>query len=276
MPEGDTVFVAATKLNAALGGVTIDRSDFRVPRLATVDLSGRTVENVEARGKHLLLRVSGGLTLHTHYKMEGSWHLYRPGETWRGPGFQIRAVLYTREWNAVGFRLAIVELLDSADEDQIVGHLGPDPLREDWDPDRVTSAIERRPDVAIGEVLLDQSVVAGPGNVYKCEVCFLAGVDPHAPVGEVPDVRRLVDLLVRLMRANRTVGAQVTTGDLRPGRQRWVYGRSGEACYRCGTGIRRAQQKGYGGDRVTYWCPACQRSPISRASARSGVTDRSV
>lgn len=276
MPEGDTVFVAATKLRAALGGRTIERTDFRVPRLATVDLAGTVVDDVVPRGKHLLFRFSNGLTLHTHYKMEGSWHLYRPGENWRGPAFQVRAVLYTQEWNAVGFRLAVVELIDTADEPDVVGHLGPDPLGDDWNAARVAEAIEQHPDSEIGEILLDQRVIAGPGNVYKSEVCFLAGVDPRTLVRDVPDVGRLVGLLARTMQANRTTGTQITTGDLRPGRQRWVYGRAGEQCFRCRSSIRRVEQRGYGGDRVTFWCPRCQPPPTSPHSARSGANDRTV
>ena len=275
MPEGDTVFVAATKLHAALAGTAIDRSDFRVPRLATVDLSGKQIDGVEARGKHLLTRISGGLTLHTHYKMEGSWHLYRPGETWRGPAFQVRAVLYTRAWIAVGFRLAIVELIATADEDEVVGHLGPDPLRDDWDADRVVAAVARHPETEIGEILLDQRVLAGAGNVYKSEACFLAGIDPRTLVRDVPEVRKVVELVARLMRANRTTGTQITTGDLRPGQQRWVYGRSGEPCFRCRTPVVRAHRPGYGGDRVTYWCPACQ-PPAPPAAAWATATDRTV
>ena len=276
MPEGDTVFVAAAKLHAALAGKPIDRSDFRVPRLATVDLAGRVMTGVEARGKHLLFRISGGLILHTHYKMEGSWHLYRPGDPWRGPGFQVRAVLYTSEWIAVGFRLGVVELIDTAEEDAVVGHLGPDPLRDDWDPRRVVAALADRPAAEIGEVLLDQRVIAGPGNVYKSEVCFLGGVDPWTPVREVADLAALVDRMARLMRANRSTGTQITTGDPRPGRQRWVYGRSGEPCFRCGTAIRRSEQEGPGGLRVTYWCPTCQPPSPRRAETRRAVIDRTV
>ena len=276
MPEGDTVFVAATKLRAALAGQTIERSDFRVPRLATVDLAGTLVDDVVPRGKHLLVRFDNGLSLHTHYKMEGSWHLYRPGENWRGPGFQVRAVLYTRDWNAVGFRLAIVELIDTANENDVVGHLGPDPLGDDWDPQGVVATIARHPDSEIGEIILDQRVIAGPGNVYKSEVCFLAGVDPRTPVRDVPDLQRVIDLLARTMRANRKTGTQITTGDLRPGRQRWVYGRAGEQCFRCRSRIRREEQRGYGGDRVTFWCPTCQPPPTPPHPARSGASDRTV
>ncbi|HJR44092.1 MAG TPA: DNA-formamidopyrimidine glycosylase family protein [Actinomycetota bacterium] len=266
MPEGDTVFVAAARLRDALGGDAIVRSDLRVPSLATVDLAGRNVEDVVSRGKHLLFRFSGELTLHTHYKMDGTWHLYRPGERWRGPDFEVRAVLYTDGWVAVGFRLAVVELLARADEHDAIGHLGPDPLGDDWDPDVVESALRARGTEAIGTVLLDQRVIAGPGNVYKSEVCFLSGTHPWTPVAEVADLRRMVDLVARLMRANRTTGNQMTTGDRRPGRQRWVYGRAGKRCFRCGETIRRGEQDGYGGERVTFWCPGCQPQ-IGRADA---------
>ena len=263
MPEGDTVFLAATRLQAALAGQVLTKTDFRVPQHATLDLSGRKVLEVVPRGKHLLFRIDGGVTLHTHYKMEGSWHLYRHGEKWRGPAFQVRAVLETEDFVAVGFQLAVVEVLDTASEAEVVGHLGPDPLGADWDVDRVVDAMRERADDPIGTVLLDQRVLAGPGNVYKCEICFLAGLHPWTRVGEVEDLRRVVRLAERLMKANRTTGNQITTGDTRAGRQRWVYGRSGKGCFRCGTQIRKADQEGYGGDRVTYWCPTCQPA-ISR------------
>ena len=260
MPEGDTVFLAATRLRAALAGAPLTRTDFRVPKLATVDLSGRTIDDVVARGKHLLFRIGGGMTLHTHYKMDGDWHLYRHGEKWRGPGFEVRAVLETAGFVTVGFRLAVLELVSTEEEWQVVGHLGPDPLGDDWDPARAIAALRARADEQIGSVLLDQRVIAGPGNVYKSEICFLAGVDPRTRVRDIPDLSRIVKLAERLMKANRTTGSQITTGDLRPGRRRWVYGRSGEACRRCGTRIRKSDQDGYGGERVTYWCPRCQPS----------------
>ena len=277
MPEGDTVFVAASKLRAALAGHALTKSDLRVPQLATIDLSGRTVEDVIPRGKHLLFRLSGRTTLHTHYKMDGTWHLYRHGERWRGPDFEVRAVLETERWVAVGFRLAIVELLDTSDEIEVVGHLGPDPLGPDWDAAAVVSALRSRGDEAIGTLLLDQSIVAGPGNVYKSEVCFLSGVHPWTRADDVRDLERVVRLLERLMRANRETGTQITTGDLRLGRQRWVYGRSGKRCFRCGTAIRRAAQEGYGGDRVTFWCPSCQPQPVEAGAPGTQLSsDRKV
>ena len=259
MPEGDTVFLAATRLRVALAGQTLARTEFRVPRFATADLTGRVVEDVKSRGKHLLVRIGGGVTLHTHGKMEGAWHLYRPGERWRGPGWQVRVLLETVPWIAVGFRLAVAELIDTAHEGEVLAHLGPDPLGPDWDPAEALRRLLARPERPIGEALLDQRVMAGPGNVWKCELCFLRGVDPWTPVARVPQPERLVDLVKRLFDANRTTGSHITTGDARPGRTHWVYGRGGAPCLRCGTRIRvRAS-----GDpeRITYWCPRCQPPP---------------
>jgi formamidopyrimidine-DNA glycosylase len=261
MPEGDTVFLAATRMHTALAGQRLTATDFRVPRFATADLSGQVVREVAARGKHLLLRTDAGTTLHTHFKMEGAWHLYRPAERWRGPDFQVRAVLRTEPWVAVGFRLAICELLPTAAEHEVLGHLGPDVLGPDWDPAEAVRRLRADPSRAIGTALLDQRAIAGPGNVYKSEVCFLRGVDPWTPVGQVEDLEGMVDLLKRLMEANRTTGNQLTTGDTRPGRTSWVAGRTGKPCRRCGTPVRKADQPSYDGERVTYWCPTCQPGP---------------
>jgi formamidopyrimidine-DNA glycosylase len=261
VPEGDTVFLAATRLHAALAGQPLVATDFRVPRFATADLAGQVVREVVARGKHLLLRTDAGVTLHTHFKMEGSWHLYRPGERWRGPDWQVRAVLRTQPWVAVGFRLAVCELLPTGREHEVVGHLGPDVLGPDWDAAEAVRRLRIEPGRAIGTALLDQRALAGAGNIYKCEVCFLRGVDPWTPVGQVDDLEGLVDLLKRLMEANRTTGSQITTGDTRPGRTSWVAGRTNKPCRRCGTLIRKAEQESYGADRPTYWCPVCQPGP---------------
>lgn len=258
MPEGDTVFLAATRLGDALAGQSLTGTDFRVPRYATVDLSGNAIESVVPRGKHLLFRIAGGHTLHTHYKMEGSWHLYRHGEPWRGPDHEVRLVLRTKDWVAVGFRLAVVEVIPTEREEEVVGHLGPDPLQPDWDLNEAVRRFEKHSDEEIGTVVLDQSVIAGPGNVYKSEVCFLRGVHPSTLVRDVPDIDGFVALLARLMQANRTTGMQITTGDTRRGRMQWVYGRAGRPCKRCHTKIERTIQAGYGGDRVTFWCPSCQ------------------
>ena len=261
MPEGDTVFLAATRLHAALGGQTLTRTDFRMPRIATADLAGRAVEQVASHGKHLLVRITGGVTLHTHYKMSGSWHLYRPGERWKGPAWQVRVLLETVPWVAVGFRLAVAELLHTSREQEVIGHLGPDPLSPEWDADEALRRLTADPDRPVGELLLDQRVMAGPGNVWKSELCFLRGIHPWTPIGRVSRPERLVELVKELFEANRTIGSQVTTGDRRPGRARWVYERGGRPCLRCGTAVRVL---GAGEpERVTYWCPACQPAPAA-------------
>lgn len=276
MPEGDTVHLSAARLHRALAGQKLLTTELRVPRpvrrgserylaaissFATADLSGQVVREVVARGKHLLLRTDAGVSLHSHLKMEGAWHLYRPGERWRGPGFQVRAVLRTKPWVAVGFRLAICELLVTEREDEVVGHLGPDVLGPDWDLEEAARRLRAMPDRPIGVALLDQRAIAGPGNNWKNEICFLRGVNPWTPVREVADLEGILALLKQMMEVNRNIGHQVTTGDTRRGRNRWVAERGGEPCLRCGTPIRRAAQATGDFERVTYWCPTCQPGP---------------
>jgi len=256
VPEGDTVHLAATRLHTALAGQTLTRTDFRVPQLAEANLAGRAVREVVARGKHLLFRVAPDLTLHTHFKMEGSWHLYRHGERWQGPGWQARVVLETAAWVAVGFRLAITELFPTAREAERLAHLGPDPLGPDWDADEALRRLVADPTRTISEALLDQRVMAGVGNVWRCELCFLRGLNPWTPVGAVREPEKLVALTRRLFEANRGTGSHITTGDGRPGNRHWVYGRQHQRCRRCGTAI--ARREGAAPDRVTYWCPSCQ------------------
>jgi endonuclease VIII len=175
MPEGDTVWLAGRRLHDALAGDRLTRSDFRVPQLATTDLAGRTVTEVVSRGKHLLTRVDDDLTLHTHFRMDGTWHLYRPGDRWRGgPQWQVRVLLETAAWQAVGYRLPVVELLPRDREDDAVGHLGPDILGPDWDPAEAVRRLAAQPDREVGDALLDQRNLAGIGNLYKAESLFLA------------------------------------------------------------------------------------------------------
>jgi endonuclease-8 len=262
VPEGDTVWLAAKRMHDALGGRPLTRSDFRVPALATADLTGRTVSEVVPRGKHMLIRLGDGQTLHTHFRMDGSWQLHRPGERWRGgPAYEVRLVLANADWEAVGYRLHDIALVPTAEEDRLVGHLGPDVLGPDWDPDEAARRLREDPDRPIGDALLDQRVLAGVGNLYKNETLFLTGLDPWTPAGKVPDVPKVVATAHRLMRANRDHPEQSTTGSLRRGEQHWVYGRARRPCLRCGTRIeigeqRRADHPENG--RVTYWCPRCQ------------------
>ncbi|WNI18369.1 Fpg/Nei family DNA glycosylase [Actinacidiphila sp. ITFR-21] len=262
MPEGDTVWLTAHRLHAALAGRPLQRTDLRVPSLATVDLAGRRVLEVAARGKHLLTRLSDGLTLHSHLRMDGSWHLYGPGERWRGgPAHQVRAVLETKERVAVGYRLPVLELLPTAEEDEVVGHLGPDLLGPDWDAARALRRLAASPDRPLGEALLDQRNLAGVGNVYVSELCFLRGVTPWTPFGEVRVPEKLVVLAKRLLEANRSRPGHVTTGDTRRGRTNWVYGREGRPCLRCGTPVRGGRHGREDQRRAAYWCPRCQPGP---------------
>jgi endonuclease-8 len=258
MPEGDTVWRACKRLNQSLSGQELTRTDFRVPALATTDLSGRTVLEVIARGKHLLMRLSGGVTVHSHLRMDGSWHLYRPGERWRGgPSHQIRVVLETASWVAVGYRLPVLELVATENEDSVVGHLGPDLLSPSFDRAQAIANVEAQPDRTISEALLDQRNLAGIGNFYRNEVCFLLGLHPWRPVSTV-DVPAAVDLSRRLMKANLRNATQVSTGIDRPGQRSWVFERPGKPCRRCGTTILTASIGEPPTDRVTYWCPSCQ------------------
>ncbi|MFD5211989.1 Fpg/Nei family DNA glycosylase [Streptomyces anulatus] len=300
MPEGDTVLQTATRLHEALAGQVLTRSDLRVPRFATADLSGRTVLDVTARGKHLLTRIEGGLTLHSHLRMDGAWRVYAPDERWRGgPGHQIRAILANAEHTAVGYRLPVLELLRTSEEDRAVGHLGPDLLGHDWDPGRALDRLLAAPERPLGEALLDQRNLAGIGNVYKCELCFLARVTPWLPVGALPDgaLPRLVTLAERLLNANRDRPTRTTTitSELRtppgppsppsataapgataatpaparaPARPRSPQPvRVQERLYVYGRARRPCLRCGTPirladqDDRPTYWCPGCQSGP---------------
>ncbi|MDI5973078.1 DNA-formamidopyrimidine glycosylase family protein [Streptomyces sp. SL13] len=262
MPEGDTVWLAARRLREALAGRVLTRADLRVPSLATATLTGRRVDDVVPRGKHLMVRLEEGWTLHSHLRMDGAWRIYAPGQRWRGdPDHQIRAILGNADAIAVGYRLPVLELLRTAEEDTAVGHLGPDLLGPDWNAPEAVRRLLTAPDRPVGEALLDQRNLAGIGNVYKCELCFLRGVTPWTPVGECRDPARMVALAHKLLDANKARHDHITTGDPRRGRSHWVYGRAHQPCLRCGTAIRRAQQGDPGGERVTYWCPSCQRGP---------------
>lgn len=259
MPEGDTIWRLARTLDRALSGRLLTGTDFRVPDLATVDLSGRPVTGTMSRGKHLLTRIGDGHTLHTHLKMEGSWRVFRPGERWSKPAHTARVVLRTEEAEAVGFSLGIVELLPRDRETEPVAHLGPDLLGPDWDEDEAVRRLLAAPERPIAEALVDQRNLAGVGNLYKSELCFLAGVPPTAPVGEVPDLRRMVRRAKAMLETNKERSEQSTSGDLRRGERTWVYRRERQGCRRCGTAIRVSMDGAAGRERATYSCPNCQR-----------------
>ncbi|MFG3226797.1 DNA-formamidopyrimidine glycosylase family protein [Kitasatospora sp. NPDC048194] len=272
MPEGDSVYRVAARLHEALAGQLLTAAELRVPAHATAALAGRRVLEVVPRGKHLLTRLEGGLTLHTHLRMDGRWEFYRTGERWSGgPAWQIRALLGTERGTAVGYRLPVVELLRTVDEDRAVGHLGPDLLGPDWDPVEAVRRLLARPGRPLAEALLDQRNLAGIGNVYANELCFVAGLTPWTAVGELPHPDRLVERAQQMLEANKLRSGHITTGDTRPGHRHWVYGRAGRPCPRCVTAVRTGRQGDPPLDRAVFWCPSCQRGPAPAVtSARPG------
>ncbi|MCB0934022.1 MAG: Fpg/Nei family DNA glycosylase [Mycobacterium sp.] len=261
MPEGDTVFHTAAILRQALVGLTLTRCDVRVPRYATVDLAGHPVEAVLSRGKHLFIRV-GPASIHSHLKMDGSWRISRRGKPThssrhRSAAHKIRILLEAGDVSAAGIDLGILEILDRRSDLDVVEHLGPDLLGDNWDPALAAANLSANPDRPIAEALLDQRVMAGVGNVYSNELCFLFGRLPTSPVSSLRDPLRVVTRARDMLWANRLRWSRTTTGDTRPSRALWVYGRVGEPCRRCGTPISRGD--GPVGERISYWCQACQR-----------------
>ena len=271
MPEGDTVHLAGKRLRAALTGAALVRGELRHPRLVEHDLAGCTVIDVVSVGKHLFTRFDDGRSLHSHLRMDGSWHLYRPGMAWRRPAHEARAVLATAQRVAVGFALHDMELLPTAEESRLVGHLGPDLLDPAWSDGHAAEALRRltaRGDSEIGLVLLEQRVMAGVGNLYKTEVCFLRGFSPWTPTRDVPDPAAVIALSRELLARNADRPEQSTTGDL--GRHpHWVFERGGQRCRRCGTRILVGEQGDGIYARVAYWCPHCQPGPAPAPTRRA-------
>ncbi|WP_328780070.1 DNA glycosylase [Streptomyces canus] len=270
MPEGDTVWQSARRLHSALADKVLTRSDLRVPKYATADLTGRRVLDVTPRGKHLLTRIEGGLTLHSHLRMDGSWKVYADNQRWTGgPTHQIRAILANVDRTAVGYRLPVLELLRTTDEHKAVGHLGPDLLGPDWNPETALANLLQDPARPLGEALLDQRNLAGIGNVYKSELCFLLGATPWLPIGALPADRaaQLPPLAKKLLEVNRDRPVRSTTG--RRGQDLFVYGRAPRPCLRCHTSIRVADQGDGSRERPTYWCPTCQTGPAPSPHRRA-------
>jgi endonuclease VIII len=277
MPEGDTIFRAARTLHRALAGKPVVRFESVYPALTRVHvdtpLTSQTIESVAAAGKHLLMRFSSGLVLRTHMRMNGSWHIYRPEERWQRPRRDMRIVIATADFVAVGFNIPVAEFvparrLDRHDE---LRRLGPDLLSDRFDEDEALRRMQARAGERIADVLLDQRVIAGLGNVYKSEVLFACRVNPFVTAGSVDDATRrsLIRTARKLLLANvhtslapmtTYTGYRRTTGRDNPSERLWVYGRAGRPCRRCGTLVKIEAQ---GPDaRLTYWCPACQPSAI--------------
>ena len=260
MPEGDTLHKTAARLRPALAGHLLTR--FEAPRLVGDAPSlGTRIEGVEARGKHLLVHFEGGLSLRTHLRMSGSWHIYREGERWQKPAYLARAVVGADSgWLGVCFQAPVVETYHRAGgEPAPLATLGPDLCRpESLADDVLDDVIGRvtrlaRPGTTLGEALLDQRIAAGVGNVYKSEACFAVGLDPGAPIERVDedDRRRVWAVAARQLQANLGQAERRTHAQGLA-----VYGRSGQPCHRCGTPIRMTRHGEAA--RSTYWCPRCQ------------------
>jgi endonuclease VIII len=277
MPEGDTVFRAARTLHRFMAGHRVTRFESAYPALTRIaedhPVVGRTIEAVSARGKHLLIAFSGDLVLRTHLRMNGSWHIYPAGARWKRPARDMRVLVCTADACAVGFNIPVAELLSTR---ELARHtqlraLGPDLLAEPFDGAEVVGRMRSRAADPIADVLLNQRVVAGIGNVFKSEILFLAGVHPFTPVSAVADgtLEQIVAIARDQLRANvmersQTLSAATgrrTTRSLDPAARLWVYSRGGKPCRRCGTAISSA--KSGPAARVTYWCPGCQRPSSS-------------
>jgi endonuclease VIII len=251
MPEGDTIFRTAGTLHRALAGRTVTGFTSVFPALTRVDhdtpLRGRSIERVVPRGKHLLMMFSGGLVLRTHMRMHGSWHIYRTGERWMRAHHEMRIVVTTTEFEAVGFDVPVAEFMASADLERapVLTELGPDIMSEDFDAAEAVRRLQERGEMEIADALLDQRAVAGIGNIFKSESLFASRVSPFTRVGDLQpeDLARIVSNARKLMRGGTRL-------------EQRVYLRGGRRCRRCGTTIARRTQ---GPDaRSTYWCPKCQ------------------
>jgi endonuclease-8 len=278
MPGGDPIFRAARTLHRALAGKVVDHFESVLPSLNRIDedapLAGRTIESVAAQGKHLLMHFSGDLVLRTHMRMNGSWHIYKRGERWHRPRRDMRIVVASSDYEAVGFNIPVAEFLTSRDvaRHHELRKLGPDVLSDRFDASEVVRRLRERPSTPIADALLAQHVIAGLGNVYKSEVLFMSGVNPFMAVREIDDAK-LHDVLAiarRVLASNvhdsvapmtTYTGYRRTTRRAAPTERLWVYGRARLPCRRCGTPIRIRKQ---GLDaRLTYWCPQCQPHAVS-------------
>jgi endonuclease VIII len=275
MPEGDTIFRTAQALHRHLAGRSVTRFESAYPALTRIDydrpIAGRTVEGVTSRGKHILMTFSGDLVLHTHMRMNGSWHGYPPGAAWRLPARDMRVLVATEEFVAVGFNVPVAELLTSREltRHEALRELGPDLLEESFDAGAAVARARAQPAATLAaDLLLNQRVVAGIGNEIKSEVLFVAGVYPFTPLSALADgdLARMLGIGRDLLRANTKVrgrlapsGGRRTRDSLGRDGALWVYGRGGKPCRKCSTPI---QAKKTGIDaRVTYWCPRCQPAP---------------
>jgi endonuclease-8 len=288
MPEGDTLARIAVALRPYLAGRVVTGARARLPGPQVSRVIGQKIDAVDAAGKNLLIKFDGGLELRTHLGLHGSWHRYRPGETWRRPPSRAALVLEVPGAVAVCFDAPVVELFERRAEvvHPTISMLGPDLLDPKFNQDEAVRRLrdKSRAVTAIGEALLDQRAVAGIGNVYKSEVLFIERVNPfeHVEKLSTATLERVMTTARELLRANARSDApagRVTTVDPKTGKKLapsrlWVYDRAGRPCHRCGTLIRSGSQ-GSELPRVTYWCPSveCQASEAEKKAAATDGPD---
>jgi endonuclease-8 len=280
MPEGDTIFRAARVLNRALAGDVVKSFDTVLPKLARVDhdsgLVGRTIEKVEARGKWMNIYFSGDLILLTHMLMSGSWHIYRPGEAWKRRPIHKRIVIATDKFLAVAFNVPVAEFHSATTLERRLRRLGPSVLAGELEEEEILANLRAQTESEVGTALLNQSVLAGIGNVFKSEVCFGCGVNPFRQVASltIQELACLVTTARKFMLANVSddpgdkmatySGLRRTTGRSSVAERLWVYRRRAQSCRRCGTAIESRKQMP--GARTTFWCPQCQPMIVNAVS----------
>jgi endonuclease VIII len=287
VPEGDTIYRAARTLHRAFAGHAVIKFESVLPKLTRVDVDsgivGRTIEKVEADGKWMLMHFSGDLILLSHMLMSGSWHVYRPGETWQRRATDMRILIETATFVAVGFNVPVAEFhtAESLARRPGFNKLGPSLLGEGFDEATATARLLSRPDEETGVALLTQSLMAGIGNVYKSEVCFACGVNPFRRIATLTkeEMACLVSTARKYLLANVTessgdrivtyLGMRRTTGRSDPSERLWVYQRRGEPCRKCGAAI--ASRKQGIEARTTFWCPVCQPMASTAATKRFGA-----
>jgi endonuclease-8 len=277
MPEGDTVLRTTRRLHAALAGRTLTRTELRWPDLGAVDLTGRTVAEVAPYGKHILTRLAGDggrepLTLRSHLRMEGQWLIAPPGDAhWpKAIGVSVRAVLATAEWTAIGRWLGLLDLVPTAAEETLIGHLGPDILADTFPGAGRAESVSRlaaAPARHIGAALLDQTTVAGIGTMYMAEALFVQRISPWQPAADV-DLGALLDAARRLMIRGATTALPSTTGNPRRGHNTYVHARSGRPCVRCGAVVRVAPIGDFPKVRTAFYCAGCQPGPTPTDDGR--------
>ena len=261
MPEGDTVWRTATRLHQALAGKQTIESDLRWPEISTADLTGRRTLEVVSRGKHILHRFEGGLTLHSHLRIEGQWRIEAtPGlpRRWR-TNPQLRALVTAPDWTALGLRLGMLDLVPTAREGDLVGHLGPDVLGPDWDAGQAVENLARAA-VPVGQALLDQRNLAGVGTMWCAETLFLEKLNPWVTASELgrPRLEQIVLRAHRLIDNGKNHAVQSSTGSYRLGEAHYAHARSGRPCRRCGATVRVAPIGLPPQERTMFYCPGCQ------------------